>query len=204
MLADERAPGQIRSDRRRTSRGSQFARPVTSFNALLEPSPVFETVTRCRDSRTSRGSKVFSISRRCRMTAPRYASPCDDRAQARRPDRPSTASTAGRAGTSCARASRSWSNGCCPQIAVPAEGEITARALVRRRPPAAFRDRLRLGRASRRPRRPAARPRLHRLPSRSSTASRPRSAMSATSISPMSACGAATRSTCFGACPTAR
>ena len=77
-----------------------------------------------------------------------------------------------------------------------------ARAAVRRGSPAAFRDRLRLGRASRRPRRHAARPRLHRR--RAVPQRRRHRALrtSATGISPTSGCGAATRSRSFGACPT--
>ena len=58
---------------------------------------------------------------------------------------------------------RRWSRRCCPQIAVPAEGELTRARPVRRRPPAPSRDRLRRGRTSRLSRRPAARSRLHRL-----------------------------------------
>jgi tRNA (guanine-N7-)-methyltransferase len=58
-----------------------------------------------------------------------------------------------------------------PQIAVPTEGPITAERLFGERVPAAFRNRLRRRRAYGAACRHAARPWLHRLPSRSSTAS---------------------------------
>jgi tRNA (guanine-N7-)-methyltransferase len=52
-------------------------------------------------------------------------------------------------------------DGCCRRSRFPARARSPRRP-VRRRAPAALRDRLRLGRASRRPRRHAARSRLHR------------------------------------------
>ena len=105
-------------------------------------------------------------------------------------------------GTSCAPGSRPWSRSCCRRSACRPRGRSPPSS-VRRRAPAAFRDRLRRRRASRLARRPACPITASSAPSRSSTAWSPRSAMSATGISPMSGFIWATRSSVLERVPDA-
>ena len=106
-------------DRRTRWRRSRSPRPALRSQLIPSLSACFPS-PRCGPDTVRTGGSPLSK----RLARRRH-----DRAQARRSARPSTGSTAGRAGTSCAPGQQELVDNLLPQIAVPAEGEITPRGL---------------------------------------------------------------------------